>query len=167
MLCAVDLTLNPDASHYRRAIFYATHGCYVSFARGSSSMGGSGFESFVLSLADLKLTSRGENIAKGDFLASYNGNVPLEKCVALTSHGVHEKASSPSNYARLVVTSVNSRDSLTRRLSIGSMSLLYANTASRIAETWAFLLAGLWLSLHIYLASSISLHRGFARYSTG
>jgi hypothetical protein len=63
--------------------------------------------------------------------------------VALTHPSViHEKASFQLRASSDDISIFDSRESLRERLSIGSTLLLYANTASRIAETWAFLLAG-------------------------
>ena len=65
------------------------------------------------------------------------------KNVALTHPAVvHEKASFQLRASSDDISICDRRESLRERLSIGSTLLLYANTASRIAETWASRLAG-------------------------
>jgi hypothetical protein len=62
--------------------------------------------------------------------------------VTLTHPAVHEEALFQLRASSRDISIFDSRESLTGRPSIGSISLLYANTASRIAETWASRLAG-------------------------
>jgi hypothetical protein len=106
-----------------------------------NSLAGSGFESSVLTftgLADTKTYS-----LRGTSQLHVPNYHHWRKNVALTHPGVvHEKASLQLRASNDDISIFDSRESLRERLSIGSALLLYANTASRIAETWAFLLAG-------------------------
>jgi hypothetical protein len=106
-----------------------------------SSLADSGFESFVLTftgLADTKTYS-----LRGMSQLHVPNYHHWRKNVALTHPAVvHEKASFQLRASSDDISICDRRESLRERLSIGSTLLLYANTASRIAETWAFLLAG-------------------------
>jgi hypothetical protein len=74
--------------------------------------------------------------------------------VILTHPAAHEEALSQLRASSRDISIFDSRESLTGRPSIGSILLLYANTASRNSRDLGIPTSWLWLSLHIYLAST-------------